>query len=513
MAIQDLTPFGTAPKFYEGLLGAEETAALQKRAQIQGLLGAGLALAQGMSAYGPPRSALQNIIGAVAGGFQGAGGAYEGGIKNLQTRQQIQQAKLQREQAAIQFEQQQAKNAAINQIINLPEVQSSPTLKAAVLSGDPKALEFVNKQLMLQKYRAGQPSVPEQVVQPSVEQVATTGQVNTPVIKELPPVEAVAKASPLQKDIVQAQRDAQAFAAVGDTEEAKRAEDRANTLIVRQRQQELSESVRGSIGTVFPTLERRVKSLEIRAPSMTGEQIIAEQNAILAEDAKILADLNPTLQRAEIKRRVAGAPKTVVDLSARTLATERAKGVNVAEEAAINAGAAAADVRAIVDVLKPYRGGALQNFAGNVGAYLPGTSLEQLSTAQGVAESIRSRLAPTLRVAGSGATSDFEAKQFLNALPSLMQTAEGRELMAVYSEKLANRAAAAADIRAAMVEDGTYSIKNFQEKLKEQGYDRVFTKEEIAALTNKKTGGQTAPKYVNPNTPNLLDKYAPRKPQ
>jgi hypothetical protein len=504
MAIQDLTPFGTAPKFYEGLLGAEDTAALQKRAQIQGLLGAGLALAKGMSAYGPPRSALQNILGAVAGGFEGAGGTYQQGLQNFQTQQQIQQLKLQSEQTK-------AKNAAINEIINLPEVQSSPTLKAAVLSGDPKALEFVNKQLMLQKYRAGQFSAPQQSVPTLVEQAVPTGQVNTTTEKQLPPVEAVAKVSPLQKDIVQAQRDAQAFAAVGDTEEAKRAEDRANTLIVRQRQQELSDSVKETIGPVFRTLDRRVNSLVARAPSMTNEQIVAEQNSILAEDAKILADLDPTLQKAEIKRRTAGAPKLAVDFGQRTLATERAKGVNVAEEAAINAGAAAADVRAIVDVLKPYQGGPLQSLAANVGAYLPGTSLQQMSTANDVANSIRSRLAPTLRVAGSGATSDFEAKQFLNAIPSLIQTPQGRELMAVYSEKLANRAAAAADIRASMVEDGTYSLKNFQQKLKEQGFDRVFTTEEIATLTNKKTGTQAAPKYVNPNTQNLLDKYAPRE--
>jgi len=89
MAIEDLTPFGTAPKFYQGLLGEEETAALQKRAQIQGLLGAGLALAKGMSAYGPPRSALQNILGAVAGGFEASGGAYEGGIKQRMSAQQM----------------------------------------------------------------------------------------------------------------------------------------------------------------------------------------------------------------------------------------------------------------------------------------------------------------------------------------------------------------------------------------------------------------------------------------
>lgn len=98
MALEDLTPFGTAPKFYEGLLGAEETAALQKRAQIQGLLGAGLALAQGMSRSGAPRSALQNILGAVAGGFQGAGTAYQGGLQNYQTQQQLEQLKIKQQQ-------------------------------------------------------------------------------------------------------------------------------------------------------------------------------------------------------------------------------------------------------------------------------------------------------------------------------------------------------------------------------------------------------------------------------
>ena len=98
MAIEDLTPFGTAPKFYQGLLGADETAALQKKAQIQGLLGAGLALAKGMSAYGPPRSALQNILGAVAGGFEGAGGTYQQGLQNYQTQQQLEQLKIKQQQ-------------------------------------------------------------------------------------------------------------------------------------------------------------------------------------------------------------------------------------------------------------------------------------------------------------------------------------------------------------------------------------------------------------------------------
>ena len=98
MAIEDLTPFGTLPSAYQGLLGADETAALQKRAQIQGLLGAGLALAKGMSSYGPPRSALQNILGAVAGGFESSGGTYQQGLQNYQTQQQLEQLKIKQQQ-------------------------------------------------------------------------------------------------------------------------------------------------------------------------------------------------------------------------------------------------------------------------------------------------------------------------------------------------------------------------------------------------------------------------------
>ena len=98
MALEDLTPFGTLPKAYQGLLGVDEAAALQKRAQIQGLLGAGLALAKGMSPYGAPRSALQNILGAVAGGFESSGGAYQQGLQNYQTQQQLEQLKIKQQQ-------------------------------------------------------------------------------------------------------------------------------------------------------------------------------------------------------------------------------------------------------------------------------------------------------------------------------------------------------------------------------------------------------------------------------
>lgn len=141
MAIEDLTPFGTAPKFYEGLLGPDETAALQKRAQIQGLLGAGIALARGMSSVGAPRSALQNILGAVAGGFEGAGGAYQQGLQNFQTQQQIQQLKLQRDQQLAQAD-------AVKQLLQDPTIASDPAAVAYIRANPVEAVKEISQRRM-----------------------------------------------------------------------------------------------------------------------------------------------------------------------------------------------------------------------------------------------------------------------------------------------------------------------------------------------------------------------------
>lgn len=79
----------TIPPAYQGLLGDQESAALQRQANIQGLLGAAVALSEGMSRTGPRRSALQNILSAAASGYQAAGGAMEQGLKNYQTGLQL----------------------------------------------------------------------------------------------------------------------------------------------------------------------------------------------------------------------------------------------------------------------------------------------------------------------------------------------------------------------------------------------------------------------------------------
>jgi len=107
MAITDYIPniFGAAaPSSYESLLGMglltpEQVQKQQNVANIQGLLGAGLSLAQGMGRTGPRRSAAENILGALAGGFGAAGGAYQQGLQNVVQQQQLQSAALTQKQA------------------------------------------------------------------------------------------------------------------------------------------------------------------------------------------------------------------------------------------------------------------------------------------------------------------------------------------------------------------------------------------------------------------------------
>jgi hypothetical protein len=221
-------------------------------------------------------------------------------------------------------------------------------------------------------------------------------------------------------------------------------------------------------------------------------------------DQKQMKQLNAVLLQRDKEARRSGAAQ--INVGDKVLAGERAKSQSKAEDNAINALNAASDVRAIVDVLKPYRGGALQDLAGSVGAYLPGTKLEQLATAKQVAEAIRAKLAPSLRVEGSGATSDRDMNIFMSAIPSLFNTAEGRELIATYADKLAARSAAAADIRSQLIENGTYGVKRFQQELERAGLITVFTPEDLQRLQPNKpaVGGLT------PDGQRAFDKYKPR---
>lgn len=97
MAIEDYIPniFGSTPDVYRGLLDAPEQAALEKRANIGGLLGSLSALSQGMSPQGYRRSPLQNILAAAGAGFGAAGQTYESGLNQISNVMKLAQAKRQ----------------------------------------------------------------------------------------------------------------------------------------------------------------------------------------------------------------------------------------------------------------------------------------------------------------------------------------------------------------------------------------------------------------------------------
>lgn len=228
-------------------------------------------------------------------------------------------------------------------------------------------------------------------------------------------------------------------------------------------------------------------------------------------DEKQTKTLNAVLLQRERSLRKSGAPVTNIDMGQKTVAIERAKAQVASETAAEGALAVAGDVRAIVDILKPYQGGRLDQIKAELGPYFPGTNFAKISSAAGVAEALRAKIAPTLRVPGSGATSDTDLKLFLSAIPSLSQYAEGRELLATYTQRFADRAAAAADIKAKMIEDGTYSIKAFQNELKNAGYETVLTPEDLQRLNTFQAPAGT--QNVTPSSPAVNRAFEKHKPR
>ena len=294
-----MTPFGGAPDYYQGLLGADETAALQKRAQVQGLLGAGINLAAGMNPYGPRRTALQNILSAVGGGFQAAGGAYEGALKNYQTQQEIQKAKMAQEQAAIQAQQQQAKNIVLQKMqMGQPLTQSD----YAILNPE----EYAKTQYAAD-IAARARGIPSQQQQPQQQQVNQQVQ-EQPVSgteKQLEPVPVIAKPDFSQK-IDEAERAAQFYANMGTKESLElsaKSRDEAEYYRKLQRQDQAVESSTTGLNNIHPTLLPRVQALKARASTnaLTPDQIISEQNSILKDDSQIRETLSQDVFNNKLK--------------------------------------------------------------------------------------------------------------------------------------------------------------------------------------------------------------------
>jgi hypothetical protein len=531
MAIEDYIPdffAGSMPQYLPGLLGENEAAALQSRAKVQGLLGAALTLAQGMNT--PRTSAAQNIIGALAGGLTAGQGAYQGATQNLLMQQKIAESMLEREKAKLEIE---GRKKFAEMYPNLAPIAAINPTEAAKIAGEIESFKPIQEIFSGGQAKATVPTtapampIPAQPLE--MQGAATSAPVMPPEVsapttdKVLPQVPVEAKASVPQVADLMRERDrliainSQLRGVRGGNkyiEENNKSLEAIDKQLGAYTTQSFDfQTFKGMLPEQFRPMADNLESLaysgainpkdlnkEIADISKSAYEFQQKQADYTNEVRRVaasmfpnkqlnqltpveLAQLDEKLQAKDVAARKAGAASVNVAVTGeKKMAEKRAEGAVKAEDAAFSAMSAAGDVRAIVDILKPYRGGPIQSFQAQIGAYFPGTAAEKLASASQVAESIRQRIAPTIRVEGSGATSDFEARSYLNAIPNLMNTAEGRELMATYAEKLANRAAAAADIRARMVSEGDFSVRRFQEELKKQGLMQVFTPEELKIL-------------------------------
>jgi hypothetical protein len=185
MAIEDYVPniFGGVPVGYEGLLGPDQSAALQKRSNLAGLLGFGAALAQGMGAGGVRRSALQNVLTAAAQGFSGAGQTYEAGINQLLNRQKIAQSQYQLQ--------------AIEQLLQDPRVKDDPTMQAYIRANPAEAIKFLAENAPIQQALAAPTAPPPVSVAPAAAAMATpSGAAPSEDKPRLPEVAVEDKAGP-----------------------------------------------------------------------------------------------------------------------------------------------------------------------------------------------------------------------------------------------------------------------------------------------------------------------------
>jgi hypothetical protein len=558
MAISDYIPnvFGVENPTYTGLLGGDQSASLRGSSNIAGLLGAAAALAQGMSGQGPRRSGALNVLNALGAGFGASNQQYNQGLQNYAQSQKLAQMKLEAEQNA-------QNKTAINTVLNDPRIANDP-LKVAYIRANPaEALKLYSELLPIQEAaRGAQPQVQPAAVALSAPVPVAAPELVQPV-SETPIADqnVAAQDKQLQPTVVTA-KTSRAAPLIAQQEALLNQIQTYNQpqFLGNPRVEKIIENANKSIKTLSDQINRisveefdfsglkrrlppeyagRVDDLQQNAGAMSMNELIQRTEALSKEATefnqktfdytnevrrtaaelypqtplnKLNADqmkrLNAVLLQRDKEARRSGAAVTNIDMGQKTVAIERAKAQVASETAAEGALAVAGDVRAIVDALKPYKGGKLDEFKASLGSYFPDTSLAKMSSAADFANALRAKIAPTLRVQGSGATSDFEMKQFMAAIPSLAQYPEGRELLATYTQRFADRAAAAADIKAKMIEDGTYSLKAFQIELKNAGFERILSPEDLQKLNA--TQAPAATRDLSPAGRNAYEKYKPR---
>lgn len=197
---------------------------------------------------------------------------------------------------------------------------------------------------------------------------------------------------------------------------------------------------------------------------------------------------NPEFAKREIELKQAGRPQTTIDMKGETKFAEEAGKVNAKRlneyaEAGQAARASQGDIDRL-DELGAAIGtqGAVANVKQALGPYATalGVKIDGLDEIQAFS-AITSRLAPAMRPPGSGATSDFEFKQFLNSLPQLAQTTEGRKLVLDQMRALNGYKVQVGEISEKML-TGEIDVKSGNEMIRKLGNPLTLWRQGTQAL-------------------------------
>lgn len=162
-------------------------------------------------------------------------------------------------------------------------------------------------------------------------------------------------------------------------------------------------------------------------------------------------------------------------------------------------------MRTIAGISGDIQGGVLTQLQASLGKIFPGFSdkFKNIANIDQLVESIRTTVGVTIRDEGSGSTSDIEFKAYLNAIPSLMTTPEGRQLMKARAQIVAKYHSDYFKAWNALVkleknqktydfidpsDVKQYMIEKMKYKADEYGNLRIFTDDQLAELESIATG-------------------------
>jgi hypothetical protein len=162
---------------------------------------------------------------------------------------------------------------------------------------------------------------------------------------------------------------------------------------------------------------------------------------------------NPDFAKREIELKQAARPQVTIDQKGETtFVSESSKALVKRLDENVQQGQSSRAQQADIDRLDELSSaigtqGAAAQVKAALGPYANalGIKIDGLDEVQAFT-SIVSKLAPLMRPPGSGATSDFEFKQYLAALPQLAQTTEGRKLILDQMRALNNHKVAVGEI-------------------------------------------------------------------